>query len=152
MDLILAIRVCSTKNWYDATQTPSFFEKLKLNILTLSLARQAVAFQDFLVYMQESMSVPKVWARSNAGDGEEFKKEKVPPTLSLVVVLMTKFNFTEEQAWDMPFSRAVWYSIGFVSQESGDIDVITTEQEEREEQDKIILDEIERKAREDFKK
>lgn len=152
MDLILAIRVCSTKNWYDATKKPKFSERLKLNLLTMSIVRQHSAFKDFLLYMQESMSIPKVWVKSNNGATTEVKKEKVPPTLSLVVILMTKFNFTEEQAWNMPFSRAVWYSIGFVSQEAGEVDIITTEQEENEEREKVILQDIEKKAREAVKK
>ena len=152
MDLILAIRVCSTENWYDATSPPPFFERLKLNLLTLSIEKQATAFQDFVLYMKESMSVPKVWVKSNGTSVNEIKKEKIPPTLSLVVILMTKFNFTEKEAWDMPFAWAVWYTIGYVSQEAGDIDVITTEQEEREDKDKEIIDDLEKKAREAIKR
>lgn len=151
-DLIIAIRVCSTKNWYDATESVPFSQKLKFNLLTLSIAEQAKAFEEFVIYMKESMSVPRIWVNSNNDGSVAQKKEKIPPTLSLVVLLMTKFNFTEDEAWDIPFARAVWYSIGFVAQEAGEIDVITTDQEEEEERDKLRLEEIERKAKEAIKK
>lgn len=151
-DLIIAIRVCSTNNWYDATESVPFSQKLKFNLLTLSIAEQAKAFEEFVIYMKESMSVPKIWVNSNSDGSVAQKKEKIPPTLSLVVLLMTKFNFTEDEAWDIPFARAVWYSIGFVAQEAGEIDVITTDQEEEEERDKLRLEEIERKAKEAIKK
>lgn len=127
-------------------------QRLKFNLLTLSIAEQSSAFQDFVLYMKESMSVPKIWVNANNDGSVQQKKEKIPPTLSLVVLLMTKFNFTEEEAWNMPFARAVWYTIGYVSQEAGDVDVITTEQEEQEERDKIKLEEIEKKAKEAIKK
>lgn len=152
VDLIVAIRICSTTNWYDATSYVPISQKLKFNYLTLSISAQATAFQEFLLYMKESMSVPKLWVNTNNEKVTEKKKEKIPPTLSLVTLLMTKFNFSEEEAWNMPFSRAVWYSIGFVAQECGEVDVITTEQEERESIDKAELDEIERKAREALKR
>lgn len=152
LDLIIAIRICSTKDWYDATSNVPFWQRLKFNLLSLSITHQANAFNEFLLYMQESMSVPKVWVSTNLEKKEEKKKEKIPPTLAMVTILMTKFNFTEEEAWNMPFSRAVWYSIGFVAQEAGEIDVITTDQEEQEAKDKIILEEIERKAKEAIKK
>lgn len=131
---------------------PTFIDKLKLNLLTLSIKRQGDAFKDFVLYMQESMSIPKLWVKSTGSESNQVKKEKIPPTLALVVILMTKFNFTEEEAWNMPFARAVWYTIGFVSQESGEVDVITTEQEEQESKDKQILEEIEKKAKEAIKK
>ena len=152
MDLILAIRICSTKTWYDATAKPSFRERLKLNILTLSLEKQARAFEEFVLYMKESMSVPKIWVTSNSDSQVSVEKEKIPPTLALVVLLTTKFNFTEEQAWDMPFSRAVWYAIGYASQETGEVDIISTDEEERAEKDKHILDDIEKKAKEAYKR
>ena len=99
------------------------------------------------------MSVPKIWvSTSEGGNNQKKKKEKIPPTLSLVTLLMTKFNFSEEDAWNMPFSRAIWYSIGFASQESGEIDVISTDEEDRVEKDKAELEEIEKKAKEAIKR
>jgi hypothetical protein len=152
-DLIIAIRVCSTPNWYDATSNIPLSQKLRFNLLTLSIVSQANAFQEFVLYMKESMSVPKIWVSTTGSENtQKKKKEKIPPTLSLVTLLMTKFNFSEEDAWNMPFSRAIWYSIGFASQESGEIDVISTDEEDRVEKDKAELEEIEKKAKEAIKR
>ena len=96
--------------------------------------RQANAFETFGRYMSESMSAPKVWVK----DGDEKKeviKENIPKTLSIVVCLVTKFGFSESEAWNMPFSRALWYTTAYASQEGADITIITTEQEENENSD-----------------
>lgn len=153
-DLILAIRVCSTPNWADAVYGMTFWEKVKMNMLKMNVAAQVNAYKEFMVYLEESTSFPKVWVKtsSNGVEKQEIKKEDVPPTLSLVVFLMSKLHISEQDAWDMPFARAVWYTVGFASQESGDVSIISTEEEDRTEEDKKILDEIERKAREAFKK
>lgn len=153
-DLILAIRVCSTKTWAEALYGMSLMDKIRLSSLKANFRSQELAMRDFSVYLEESLSMPKVWVKTNMNgvDKQEKKKQDIPTTLSLVVFLMSKLNMSEEEAWETPFSRAIWYTVGYASQESGDVSVISTEEEEREEQDKKMLDEIERKAKEALRK
>ncbi len=149
-DLVCAIRICSTKTWQEAVDEPSFYEKIKFNYLYISIDALQEAFEGFKLYMSESMSIPKVWVKQD-GDINQTSKTTgggIPPSLSLVVLLMTKFNFSEEEAWNMPYCRAIWYSIAYSAQEGTDIKIITTEEEDNTEEDKKRIEEIERIARE----
>ena len=149
-DLVRAIRICSTNSWQEAIEEPSFYQNLKFNYLSVSMDGLQEAFEAFKIYVSESMSIPKVWVKQ---DGEINQKNQktgggIPPSLALTVLLMTKFNFSEDEAWNMPYCRAVWYSIAFASQEGSDIKIITTSEEESVEEDKKRIEEIERLARE----
>jgi hypothetical protein len=149
-DLVCAIRICSTKSWQEAIDEPSIRENIKFNYLHISVDALQKAFEEFQIYISESMSIPKVWVKQD-GDINQTSKTTgggIPPSLSLVVLLMTKFKFSEDEAWNMPYCRAIWYSIAFSAQEGTDIKIITTEEEECAEEDKKRLDEIERLARE----
>jgi hypothetical protein len=149
-DLVCAIRICSTKTWQEAVDEPSFYEKIKFNYLYISIDALQEAFEGFKLYMSESMSIPKVWVKQD-GDINQTSKTTgggIPPSLSLVVLLMTKFNFSEDEAWNMPYCRAIWYSIAYSAQEGTDIKIITTEEEDNTEEDKKRIEEIERIARE----
>lgn len=148
-DLVCAIRICSTKSWMEAIEEPSFYENVKFNYLHISMEAMQGAFEGFKLYMSESMSIPKVWVKQD-GEINQNSKETgggIPPSLSLTVMLMTKFNFSEDEAWNMPYCRAIWYSIAFASQEGSDIKIITTSEEDNAEKDKKRLDEIESLAR-----
>ncbi len=148
-DLIAAIRICSTKTWQEAVEEPSFYEKIKFNYLYISMDALQAAFEGFQLYISESMSIPKVWVKQDGDINQKNDKTGggLPPSLSMTVLLMTKFNFSEDEAWNMPYCRAVWYSIGYAAQESSDIKIITTEEEDNAEADKKRLDEIESLAR-----
>lgn len=141
-DLFIAMRVCSTSSWSEAVEKPSLVERLKYLAIESISSNKSKAFETFGRYMSESMSAPKVWMKDD-GNSKDLMKEKVPRTLSIVVCLMTKFGFSEREAWDMPFSRALWYTTAFASQEGAEIEVITTEQEENETADLTKLAEYE---------
>lgn len=132
-DLFIAMRICSTKCWEDAIKEPNIIDKLKYYSISSFSSRQSKAFESFGRYMSESMSVPKIWLKDNNNNNKS--KENLPKTLSIVVCLITKFGFSENDAWNMPFSRAVWYVTAYASQEGAEIEVITTESEEKESSD-----------------
>lgn len=133
-DLFIALRICSTPSWRDAVKKPNLIERYKYMMIESFSKRQAVAFETFGRYMAESMSAPKVWVK-DSDDKKELIKENIPKTLAIVVCLVTKFGFSESEAWNMPFSRALWYTTAYASQEGADITIITTEQEENENSD-----------------
>lgn len=104
------------------------------------------AFTEFGEYLSQSMSVPKIWTKNN--DKSEGKKPtNIPETLSLATILMTKFGFSEYEAWNMPFSKAVWYSTSYASQEGAEISIITTEDEEKEGKDLSKLEDFEKRMK-----
>ena len=148
-DLIHAIRICSTKSWQEAIEEPSFYENVKFNYLHISMEAMQESFEAFKIYMSESMSIPKVWVKQDGEINQSSEKTGggIPSSLALTVMLMTKFNFSEEEAWNMPYCRAIWYSMAFASQEGSDIKIITTSEEAAAEEDKKRLDEIESLAR-----
>ena len=131
-DLFIAMRICSTKNWLDSLKPLTLVERFKYLLIDSIEERQAQAFVDFGKYISSSMSVPKIWVKNNDGESSEKKSSNIPETVSIVVILMTKFGFSEEEAWNMPFSKAIWYSTIYASQEGSDVNIITTEEEESE--------------------
>lgn len=145
-DLFMALRVCSTKSWTEAVARPKFSERLKYYMLEGILTRQATAFAHFGFYLSESMTVPKLWTKDKDEEGK--RDTNLPDTMAIVTLLITKFGFSEEEAWNMPFSKAIWYATAYAMQEGGEISIISTEQEDTE-QDKLKeLKEFEKKIME----
>lgn len=98
------------------------------------LQKQANAYAQFGYYISESMTVPKVWMKEDESTSKR-KPTNIPETLAMATILMTKFGFSEEDAWNMPFAKAVWYATAFGGQEGGEISIITTDSEENEKKD-----------------
>lgn len=156
-DIFIALRVCSTRNWMESLNTPTLLERWRYLRIDSIPENKAKALEEFGRYLGESMSVPKIWIKNS--DKEEVKKPtNIPETLSMVVILMSKFGFSEQEAWNMPFSKAVWYTTAYSAQEGAELSVITTEQEESEGEDlkklkdfeksmQAQIDEINRKMR-----
>lgn len=149
-DLFIAMRICSTKNWIESIGSLSLIERWRYLVIDSIPENQATAFTEFGKYLSQSMSVPKVWMK-NDDTREKPKPTNIPETLSMVVLLMTKFGFSEEEAWNMPFCKAVWYSTAFSAQEGAEISIITTEAEERESEDMSKLEEFEKRVSESVK-
>lgn len=145
-DLFTALRICSTENWVKSLDKLSLTERWKYLKIECIPENKQKAFTDFGEYLSQSMSVPKIWTKNN--DKTEGKKPtNIPETLSLATVLMTKFGFSEDEAWNMPFSKAVWYSTAYASQEGAEISIITTEDEDRETKDLSKLEDFEKRMK-----
>lgn len=142
-DIFIALRVCSTRNWMESLNTPTLLERWRYLRIDSIPENKAKALEEFGRYLGESMSIPKIWIKNS--DKEEVKKPtNIPETLSMVVILMSKFGFSEQEAWNMPFSKAVWYTTAYSAQEGAELSVITTEQEESEDDDLKKLKEFEK--------
>ena len=133
-DLFIALRICSTKNWTEAVKKPNLKERFKYYMLEGIMQRQINAYAEFGGYINESLTVPKVWAKED-DESSSKKPTNLPETLAMATVLMTKFGFSEEEAWNMPFAKAVWYATAFGIQEGGELSIITTDSEENETED-----------------
>jgi hypothetical protein len=146
-DLFTALRICSTENWIKSLDNLSILERWRYLKIECIPENKQKAFTEFGEYLTQSMSVPKIWVKDS--DKSEGKKPtNIPETLSLVVILMTKFGFSEMDAWNMPFSKAIWYSTAYASQEGAEISVITTGQEESESKDLSKLEDFEKRMSE----
>jgi len=154
-DLFIALRICSTPSWREAVKKPNIKDRIKYIIIESFAQKQAEAFQTFGRYMSESMSAPKVWIKDD-DKKSKITKENIPKTLSIVVCLVTKFGFSENEAWNMPFSRALWYTTAYASQEGADVEIITTEDEENEKLESSLLakyeEEVKNKIRSENRK
>lgn len=140
--LFEALRVCSTPSWTEAVKKPKFSERIKYYILEGMMQRQLAAYAEFGNYLNESMTVPKIWTKEDDSSHPK-KPSNLPETVSLTTILITKFGFTEEQAWNMPFAKAIWYVTAYGVQEGAELSIITTEDEENEGMDVNMLKKFE---------
>ncbi len=133
-DLIIALRVCSTKSWVNLSKI-SLIDKIKISRIKYDLVYQINAFKDFQTYFSESASAPKLWSSSSDGNISVTNNEKIPNTIVMVILMMAKLGFTEDEAWNMPLGKVAWYSTAFSFIEGGDISTISTEIEESAERE-----------------
>ena len=133
-DLFIALRICSTPNWVEAAKRPKLRERLKYYMLEGIISRQMHAYAEFGHYLSESMTVPKLWMKQDETETQK-KPSNLPETIAITTILMTKFGFSEEEAWNMPFAKSIWYATAFGLQEGAEISIITTDSEEGEKED-----------------
>lgn len=110
------------------------------------MSKQINAYAEFGNYLSESMTVPRLWVKQDNSDSQK-KPSNLPETISMATILMTKFGFSEHDAWNMPFAKAVWYATAFGIQEGGEMSIITTESEEKENEDLSKLGDFEESIR-----
>jgi len=149
-DIVKVLKICSTPNWVEASKA-SFFEKLRLAKIYSDIEYQVYIITLLKKYFEESMSVPKVWIKSNPNETSQ-RKETIHRTITVCTILMVKFGFTEEQAWNMPIGRATWYLTSLANIEGVEVSVISTSEEEKHDEDLKVIEQIEKEAREEILK
>lgn len=147
-DLFFAMRVCSTSSWVEAVKQPSFGDKIRYSIIQGIIQKQLLSYKLFSNYLSESMTIPKLWQKEQDGESSPRRPTNIPETLSIVTLLISKMGFSEKDAWNMPFSKAIWYSTSYAIQEGAEIGIITTTEEESEQSDLKRLAEFESKIME----
>ena len=122
-DLLLAVKVCAEEpidrvTWLDQ------WEAMKMKHRPGYLNAQLERFVNFTLLTQW----PKFWEKQGKTSGSV---NSIPWVLQVICNLM-KNGFTEERAWMMPESQAVWMSTGFnsIRQGGSEIELLTTEEEE----------------------
>lgn len=152
-DLIIALKICSSKDWKTALKPLSIFDKFKFSGIMYDAVEQARVILEFKVYLSESTSGPKTWKKQN--NNEVVQEAETPPiseSIQAVSTLISKFGFTEEQAWNMAIGKAGWYITAYSISEGAEIQTITTTQEEKEFDDKKRMSEIEKNMLNDIQK
>ena len=122
-DLLLAVKVCAEEP-VDRVTWRDQWEALKMKHRPGYLNSELGKFITFTLLAEW----PKFWEKRSAESGSV---NSIPWVLQVVCNLM-KNGFTEERAWMMPESQAVWMSTGFnsIGEGGSGIELLTTEEEE----------------------
>lgn len=143
-DIIIVLKVLSTKDVRDISKV-TLWDRIKFARITYDLKYQAEVTAELQHFLKESLSIPKIWNKQNAGEVSQ-KKEPMNRAVILAAALISKFGFSEEEAWNMPICKAIWYITAYALLEGVDIQTISTSEEESEEADKKKIKEMEEKA------
>jgi hypothetical protein len=122
-DLLLAVKVCAEEP-IDRVTWRDQWEALKMKHRPGYLNAQLERFVAFTLLNQW----PKFWEKQGKTSGSV---NSIPWVLQVICNLM-KNGFTEERAWMMPESQAVWMSTGFnsIGEGGSGIELLTTDEEE----------------------
>ena len=122
-DLLLAVKVCAEEP-IDRVTWRDQWEAIKMKHRPGYLRGELDKFTSFTLLTQW----PKFWEKRSAESGSV---NSIPWVLQVVCNLM-KNGYTEERAWMMPESQAVWMSTGFnsIGEGGSGIELLTTEEEE----------------------
>jgi hypothetical protein len=152
-DILILLNVCSTKNWEEAFKKKKFKDWYNFSKMKYNPSFYAKVVSEVITYLNDSFSVPKIWSKIQSKEkGQEFKKETFHPSSLVITILMCKFGFSEEDAWNLPVARAVWYSTCFARLEGADVSIIQTEEEDKSKEDLIKLKKIEDEAKIQYSK
>lgn len=143
-DLLIFLRICSSDDPFHALGKPTLLEKWKRMRLEVDSAHFVQTVMDTKEYIEEGIATPKTFSKE---DGvKEFKKENIPATLGLVTSLMARLNMSADEAWGCTVGQAVWYLTAYAVSEGADIRILTTEDEDKAESDRELLQRIKREA------
>jgi len=148
-DIVIFVRVCAAKDAFVALDKPSLWDKwchARMEVDTTYYFDQLMAIN---AYIRTCNTMPNTYTKE---DGEEKKKENVPVVLGLATSLMSKLNFTKDEAWDCTVGQAVWYLTAYSIGEGADVKIISTQDEAKMESEKEFLVRMQKQARERLKK
>jgi len=136
LDLVLAVQICSERRFGELTWLDYWYlAKLKRN---KEYFQQTVL--KFTDYAHQPIW-PKFWDKKDISEGSA--TGGVPWPLIILTNLISN-GISEERAWNMPECQAVWLSTAFIKIKGGEVNVLTTEEEE------FMEEERKNKAKENF--
>lgn len=125
-DLILAVRICSFDDPLEAVSSPSFGDYLHSVKMRLRPGWFEMHLGAFEGYIREHATHPPIFAP----DDSKRKETGLHWTLTVATALIAD-GFPEERVWSMSESLAVWYYLAGAVRKGADLEVLTTELEER---------------------
>lgn len=143
-DLMLAARICSMADPFEAVKGASFWEALRWVKMLGDPPRFLSEISKWRAYLKDTAQHPNVMVRQ---DTSAPKERGVDWMLSVTVSLM-EMGFTEEQAWTMPEGRAMFYFYARAIRLGAEVDIITTEHDNRIPQAKEAVADAIKKAKE----
>lgn len=132
-DVLQAIQVCRTE-FPNTPERETFFDKVR--ILVRSWDQNAES-EKFTNYLNDFLAFPEFWEK----ESDEIQKgSSAPESLTMVITLM-EVGFTEKESWDMPLGKAYWYSSAAAILKGADMEMVTVEEHEMQEnKDQILAD------------
>lgn len=122
VDLIIAAHVCSEKVIGDF----SLWDRVWIWRLSRDGELMAKAVKVFTEYVGLD-DWPKFWSRTEATKGKA--EDTGVPWILAVVANLIQGGMTEEEAWNVPESQAIWYNSAFAMNKGADLSLMTTEEE-----------------------
>jgi hypothetical protein len=135
-DIIIFLRVCSSKNAFVALKKPSLMDRWNQTRMEMDTSYYFDQLMDINEYMKACNTMPNTYKKP---DAQEKKKENVPVVLGLVTSLMSKMNMSLDDAWDCTAGQAVWYLTAYSIGEGAEVKILSTQDEEKMDGEKAML-------------
>lgn len=119
-DLLVAVKICAGEPIDKPTLKDSWYLG-RMKRSEMYFVRQMVRFSEFVLLE----SWPKFWEKKD----KSRETSGIPWPLSVVAGLMRN-GVSEERAWTMPESQAIWLHSAFAVSQGADLKVLTHEDEE----------------------
>jgi hypothetical protein len=119
-DLLVAVKICAGEPISKPTLKDSWYLG-RMNRSENYFIQQIVRFSEFVLIE----SWPKFWEKKDKGQ----ETSGIPWVLSIVTGLIRN-GISEERAWTMPESQAIWIQSSFAVGHGAELKVLTTEDEE----------------------
>jgi hypothetical protein len=143
-DIIIFLRVCSSKNAFVALKKPSLMDRWNQARMERDTSYYFDQLMDINEYMKACNTMPSTYKKP---DEAEKKKDNVPIFLGLVTSLMSKMNMSTDEAWDCTAGQAVWYLTAYSIGEGAEVKILSTQDEEKMDSEKALLIKMQAESR-----
>ena len=128
LDLVLAVQICSERRFGELTWLDHWY----LHKLARNKEYFIKTIRQFTAYAHQSIW-PKFWEKTDKTGGSNDGGIGWP---LMVIANLISNGIAEDRAWNMPECQAIWLSTAFIKIKGGDVNVLTTEEEEFMEQER----------------
>ena len=125
-DIILAARICSISDPFKAVTDSKFMDVVRASIYEHNEKKLLEQILLWKRYIKDTADHPVVSGKKS----KDQRNRGVDWTLSVASSLI-EMGFSEEQAWTMPEGRAMFYFFSNAIKSGADLEIVTTEQEEK---------------------
>lgn len=120
LDLLVAVKVCAE----EPIGRPGLLDTWRLAQLNRNPARFEYELKRFGEYALVSCW-PKFWEKK----GTAAATSSIPWPLAVLANLIAS-GIEEQRAWEMPECQAIWLNVALIARKGGDVNVLSTEEEE----------------------
>ena len=124
-DLILAARVCSMPDAFEAVRRSRWLDRFWLVRMTLNPSRYMEQLGRWRGYILDTAQHPIIASKTE----KEGRRDSGVHWMLSVVCGLKRLGFTEEEAWTMPEGRALFYFYADAIRDGAEVRVVTTEAE-----------------------
>lgn len=121
LDLLVAVKVCAE----EPIGRPGLLDTWRLAQLQSNPERFTAELQRFTDYALVGCW-PKFWEKQGTTSGTT---TSIPWPLMVIANLIAS-GIEEQRAWEMPECQAIWLNVALVARKGGDVQVLSTEEEE----------------------